>query len=162
MLRETAPIDVTLCIPEVVDVFSYILIDFLVVLARVVDMAPPSSPLEGLSIITMLVGETASAGAAIGSWRGGSVIRACRVGRPLILADLVDLAVYSFKHCGDLGDLWRLFEPSELIGGHDQVGAWGLVDIVAVDTDKFIIEVVAKWAWPPLRVELFSVAGSLG
>ena len=69
MLRETAPIDVTLCIPEVVDVFSYILIDFLVVLARVVDMAPPSSPLEGLSIITMLVGETTSVGAAIRSWR---------------------------------------------------------------------------------------------
>ena len=98
----------------------------------------------------MLVGETASAGAAIGSWRGGSVIRACRVGRSLILADLVDLAVYSFKHCGDLGDLWRLFEPSELIGGHDQVGAWGLVDVVAVNMDKLIVEVVLELAWPSL------------
>ena len=68
MPRETTPIDVTSCIPEVVDVFSDILIDFLVVLVRVVDMVPPSSPLEGLSIITMLVGEKASARAAIGSW----------------------------------------------------------------------------------------------
>ena len=68
MLRETAPIDMTSCIPEVVDVCSDILIDFLVVLVRVVDMVPPSSPLEGLSIITMLVGETAFAGAAIGSY----------------------------------------------------------------------------------------------
>ena len=138
---------------------SDILIDFLVVLARVVDMVPPGSPLEGLSIITMLVGETASAGAAIGSWRGGSAIRACRVGRSLILADLVDLVVRSFKHCGDL---WRLFEPSELVSGHGQVGAWGLVDIMAVDTDEFIVEVVVEWAWPPLLVELFSIASSLG
>ena len=150
MPRGTVPIDVTSCIPEVVDVFLDILIDFLVVLVRVVDMVTPSSPLEGLSIITMLVGETASAGAAIGSWRGGSVIRACRVGRSLILADLVDLAVYSFKHCGDLGDLWRLFELSELISGHGQVGAWGLIDIMAINMDEFIVEVAAEWAWPPL------------
>ena len=67
MPRETAPIDVTSCIPEVVDVCSDILIDFLVVLARVVDTVPPSSPLEVLSIITMLVGEMDSAGVAIGS-----------------------------------------------------------------------------------------------
>ena len=52
----------------------------------------------------MLISETASAGAAIGSWRGRSVIRACRVGRSLILVDLIDLAVRNFKHCGDLGD----------------------------------------------------------
>ena len=76
--------------------------------------------------------------------------------------DLVDLAVHRFKHGSDLSDLWCLREPGELIGGHSQVGAWGLVDIVAIDMDKFIIEVVAEWAWPPLRVELFSVASSLG
>ena len=35
------------CISEVVDVRSDILIDFLVVLVRVVDMVPPSSPLRG-------------------------------------------------------------------------------------------------------------------
>ena len=55
-----------------------------------------------------------------------------------------------------------MFEPSELISGHGQVGAWGLADIVAIDTDEFVIEVVAEWAWPPLRVELFSIASSLG
>ena len=44
MPRETAPIDMTSCILEVVDVCSDILIDFLVKLARVVDMVPPSSP----------------------------------------------------------------------------------------------------------------------
>ena len=110
----------------------------------------------------MLVGETAYARAVIGYWRGGSAIRACPVGGSLILVDLVDLAVRRFKHCGDLNDLWRLLEPSELIGGHGQVGAWGLVDIVAVDTDEFIVEVVAEWLWPPLRVELSSVASNLG
>ena len=78
----------------------------------------------------------------------------------MILADLVDLAVCSFEHCGDLGDFWRLFKMGELIGGHGQVSAWGLVDIVANNTDKFV-EVVLEWAWPPLRVELF-VASSFG
>ena len=34
------PIDVTPCIPEIVDVRSNILVDFLVVLARVVDVVP--------------------------------------------------------------------------------------------------------------------------
>ena len=87
---------------------------------------------------------------------------ACRVGRSLILADLVDLAVRRFKHGGDLGDLWCLREPSELVGGHSQVGTWGLVDIMTIDMDEFVIEVAAEWAWPPLRVELFSIASSLG
>ena len=48
--------------------------------------------------------------------------------------DLVDLAVRRFKHGGDLGDFWHLWKPSELIGSHDQVGAWGFVDVVAVNT----------------------------
>ena len=47
MSGETAPIDMTSCILEVVDVCSDILIDFLVVLARVVDMVPPSSHWRG-------------------------------------------------------------------------------------------------------------------
>ena len=68
----------------------------------------------------------------------------------MILAELVDLAVRGFKHCGDLGDLKHLLEPSELISGHGQVGAWGLVDIVAIDTDEFVIKVAVKWTWPPL------------
>ena len=66
-----------------------------------------------------------------------------------------------FKHCGDLNDLWHLLEPSELISGHGQVGAWGLVDIVAVDMDEFVVKATTEWAWPLLRVELFSVASNL-
>jgi len=150
MARETAPVNMTSCIMEIVDVRSDILVDLLVELVRVVDMVPPSSPLKGLSIITTLIDKMAFARAAIGSWRGGSAIQACRVGKSLILADLVDLAVRSFKHCGDLGDLRRLLEPSELICGHGQVGAWGLVDIMAIGMDEFIVEVAAEWEWPPL------------
>ena len=158
MARETALVDMTSRVLKIIDVRSDILVDFLVVLAREVDAVPPSSPLEGLSIIAMLIGETASAGAAIGSWHVGLTNQACRVGRSLILVDLIDLAVRRFKHCGDLGNFWHLLEPSELISGHDQVGAWSLVDVVAVDMDKFIIEVTVKWAWPSLRVELIVVS----
>ena len=64
------------------------------------------------------------------------------------------LAVHRFKHGDDLSDLWCLREPGELIGGHDQVSAWDLVDVVAVNTDKFIVEVALELAWPSLRVEL--------
>ena len=54
-----------------------------------------------------------------------------------------------------------MLKPSELISGHGQVGAWGLVDVVAINMDKFIVKVALEWVWPPLRVELF-VASSLG
>ena len=74
MARETAFFDMTSCILEIVDACSDVLVDFLVMLARVVDVVPPSSPLEGLSIIVMLIDKMASTGAAIGSWHGGSVI----------------------------------------------------------------------------------------
>ena len=80
--------------------------------------------------------------------------RARGVSRSLILVDLVDLTVCRFKHGDDLGDLQCLREPGELIGGHGQVGAWGLVDVVAVNTDKFVIKVALELAWPSLRVEL--------
>ena len=72
----------------------------------------------------------------------------------MILADLVNLAVRRFKHDGDLGDLWCLRERGELIGGHGQVGAWGLVDVVAVNMNKLIVEVALELAWPSLRVKL--------
>jgi len=98
----------------------------------------------------MLVSETALARAVVGSRRGGSANEACQVRRSFILADLIDLAVRRFKHGGDLGNLWCSLEPSELISSHGQVGAWGLVDIMAVDMDEFIIKVVAEWVWPPL------------
>ena len=64
--------------------------------------------------------------------------------------DLVDLAVHRFKHGSDLGDLRCLWEPGELVGSHDQVGAWGLVYIVAINTDKFVVEVALELAWPSL------------
>ena len=76
MAREIAPIDMTSCIPKIVYVRSDILVDFLVMLARVVDTVPPSSPLEGSSVIPMMVGETVYAGTAIGSWHSRLVIRA--------------------------------------------------------------------------------------
>ena len=93
------------CISEIVKVCSDVLVDFLVMLVRVVDAVAPSSPLKRLSIVVVLVGKTTSARAAIGSWRSGLVNRAHGVGRSLILMDLVDLAVHRFKHGSDLGDL---------------------------------------------------------
>ena len=40
----------------------------------------------------------------------------------------------------------------ELVGGHGQVGAWSLVDVVAVNAKKLIVEVVLER--PSLRVKL--------
>ena len=68
------------------------------------------------------------------------------------MADLVDLAMRRFKHCGDLGDLRCLREPGELIGNHGQVGAWSLIDVVAINVEKLIIEVALEQ--PSLRVKL--------
>ena len=70
----------------------------------------------------------------------------------MILADLVDLAVCRFKHGSNLGDLGGLWESGKLIGGHRQIGAWGLVDVMAINTNKLIIEVALEW--PSLRVKL--------
>ena len=58
--------------------------------------------------------------------------------------DLIDLAVRHFKHGGDLGDLRCLWEPGKLVGGHCQIGAWGLVDVVAINMDKFVVEVALE------------------
>ena len=57
-----------------------------------------------------------------------------------------------FEHYGDPSNLRCLLELGELIGGHGQVGAWSLVDVVAVNTDKFVVEVALEW--PSLRVKL--------
>ena len=69
MARETAVVDMTSRVSEIVDVRSDILVDFLVVLAGVVNAVAPSSPLERLSIIAVLVGEMTLARAVIRSWR---------------------------------------------------------------------------------------------
>ena len=50
-----------------------------------------------------------------------------------------------FKHSGDLGELGRLWEAGELIGGHRQIGAWSLEDVVAVNAEEFFVEVAVEW-----------------
>ena len=70
MARKTALVDTSSRVLEIVEVRSNVLVDFLVMLAMVVDAVAPSSPLERQCIITMLVGETTLAGAVIRSWHG--------------------------------------------------------------------------------------------
>ena len=53
--------------------------------------------------------------------------------------------MHRFKHCGDFGDLRCLQELGELIGGHGQVGAWSLVDVVAANVEKLVVEVALEW-----------------
>ena len=53
---------------EIVEVHSDVLVDLLVMLAVMFDAVAPSSTLEGLPIVTMLVGEATLA--AIGSGHG--------------------------------------------------------------------------------------------
>ena len=55
-----------------------------------------------------------------------------------------------FKHSGDLGVLGCLREAGELVGGHCQIGAWSVEDVVAVNAEKLFIEVVVEWEWPSL------------
>ena len=54
---ETALIDMSSRISEIVEVHSDVLVNLLVMLARVFDTVAPSCPLEGLSIVAMLVDE---------------------------------------------------------------------------------------------------------
>ena len=68
MVREMVLVNMTLRVSEIVDVRSNILVNFLVVLGRVVDAVAPSSPLKRLSIIAVLVGKTTLARVAIRSW----------------------------------------------------------------------------------------------
>ena len=68
MATEVAFVDTSSRISEVVEVHSSVLVDLLVVLAVMFNAVAPSSPLEGLSIIVVLVGETTLA--AIKSRRG--------------------------------------------------------------------------------------------
>ena len=59
--------------------------------------------------------------------------------------DLIDLTVCCFKHGGDLGELRRLREAGELVGGYCQIGAWSLEDVVVVNVEKFFIKVAVEW-----------------
>ena len=76
--------------------------------------------------------------------------RARRARRSLILANLIDLTVSRFKHGSDLGELGCLRETSELIGGYCQISAWSLEDVVAVNTEKFFIEIAVERERPSL------------
>jgi len=75
--------------------------------------------------------------------------------------DLIDLTVSHFKHGGDLGELGHLRETSELVGGYCQIGAWSLEDVVAVDVEKFFIEVAVERERSSLRVKPI-IPSSLG
>ena len=58
MATKMVLVDMSSRISEIVEVRLDVLVDLLVVLVRVFDAVAPSSPLEGLSIIVVLVGET--------------------------------------------------------------------------------------------------------
>ena len=68
----------------------------------------------------------------------------------MILADLVDLAVRRFEHGSNLSELGHLREVGELIGGHCQIGAWSLEDVMAVNAEKLFVKVAVEWEWPSL------------
>ena len=68
MVTEAAFVDTSPCISEIVEVHSDVLVDLLVVLAVMFNAVAPSSALEGLPVIAVLVGE--ATWVAIGSWRG--------------------------------------------------------------------------------------------
>ena len=57
-----------------------------------------------------------------------------------------------FKHGGDLSELEHLWEVGELVGGHCQIGAWSLEDVVAINAEKLFVEVALEWY--SLRVKL--------
>ena len=65
-VTEAMLLDMLSCILEIAEVHSGVLFDLLVVLMMVLGAVAPNSTMEG----QCLVGETALAGATIGSWRG--------------------------------------------------------------------------------------------
>ena len=68
MTTKTVLVNMSSRVSEIIEVHSDVLVDLLVVLVVMFDVVAHSSPLEGLSIIAVLVGE--ETWAAIGSWRG--------------------------------------------------------------------------------------------
>ena len=75
--------------------------------------------------------------------------------------NLIDLIVSRFKHGGNLGELGRLRETSELVGGYCQIGAWSLEDVVAVNVEEFFIKVMVERERSSLRIEPI-IPSSLG
>ena len=73
------------------------------------------------------------------------------------LSDLINLTVCRFKHSGDLGELGRLLEVCKLVGGHHQIDAQSLEDVVAVNVEEFFVEVAMEG--PSLRVKLVITSG---
>ena len=65
MATEAAFVDTSSCILEIVEVHPDVLVDLLVMLAVRFSVVAPSSALEGLPVVTALVGE--ATWAAIGS-----------------------------------------------------------------------------------------------
>ena len=65
---KTVFVDTPSCISEIVEVHSDILVDLLVVLVVMFNVVAPSSTLEGLPVIVVLVGEVTWE--AIRSWHG--------------------------------------------------------------------------------------------
>ena len=68
MATEAVLVDTSSCVSEIIEVHSDVLVDLLVVLAKVFDVVAPRSALEGLSVVAMLVGEMTWA--VIRSWHG--------------------------------------------------------------------------------------------
>ena len=68
MVMEGAFVDTSSCISKIVEVHSDVLVDLLVVLAVMFNAVAPSSALEGLPVVMVLVGE--ATWAAIGSCGG--------------------------------------------------------------------------------------------
>ena len=68
MVTEAAFVDTSSFISKIVEVHSDVLVDLLVVLAVMFNEVAPSSALEGLPVVAVLVGE--ATWAAIRSWHG--------------------------------------------------------------------------------------------
>ena len=67
------------------------------------------------------------------------------------------MTVCRFKHSGDLGKLECLREACKLVGGHCQIGARSLEDVMAINLEEFFIEVAMEG--PSLQVKLVITSG---
>lgn len=156
MPGETTSVDVSASVAKVVNMPTDIpsgLVDLLVGvgigitwrLSMVIDKIAHVSPLEELSAVLTVVGETAPTRpiGSMGSWRGRSAIRAHGVRGCLIMANIIDLAMRCLYHCGDHGDLRRLWQSAELIGGDGEVSARSLIDLVVSNAHEFDVQIAA-------------------